>query len=225
MGPTGKVFTVEIFPTETCSCLIPHAACSHVLAVKTALRMDTGKKSLASTSVGLVRTKAIGKAKSGRKQPRPGDIKVVESSYPEPIPEMDEPVSENQEELVDIAIASKNEHVPEQVQENDEQENKEIRKSIESDIKQKGTSLSNDAIARIKGEVDNGWLDDSVIDCAQYMLHKQFPFLDGLQSCCYAEKPCFKPVVDSFIQILNTHPKDGGSSLGYRGYTFPYLGM
>ena len=39
---------------------------------------------------------------------------------------IDEPVSENQEELVDIAIASENEHVPEQVQENDEQENKEI---------------------------------------------------------------------------------------------------
>ena len=34
------------------------------------------------------------------------------------------------------------------------------------------------------------------------MLHKQFCFLDGLQSC-------FKPVDDSFIQILNTHPKDG----------------
>ena len=29
-------------------------------------------------------------------------------SYPEQIPEMDEPVSENQEELVDIAIASEN---------------------------------------------------------------------------------------------------------------------
>ena len=102
---------------------------------------------MASTNFGLVRTKARGKAKSGRKQPRSGDIKVVESSYPEPIPEMDEPVSDNQEELVDIAIASENEHVPDQVQENDEQENKEIRKSIESDIKQKGISLSNDAIA------------------------------------------------------------------------------
>ena len=90
------------YGTETCSCLIPHAACSQVLAVKTALRMDTGKKSLASTNVGLLRTKARGKAKSGRKQPRPGDIKVV---IPEPIPEMDE--RENEEELVDIAIASK----------------------------------------------------------------------------------------------------------------------
>ena len=87
-GAYRKVFTVEIFPTETCSCLIHHAACSHVLAVKTALRirMDIGKMSLASTNVGLERTKARGKAKSGRKQPRPSDIKVVESSNSEPIP-------------------------------------------------------------------------------------------------------------------------------------------
>ena len=42
------------------------------------------------------------------------------------------------------------------------------------------------------------------------MIHKQFPTLDGLQSCCYAEKPCFRPTTDTFIQILNTHPKDGG---------------
>ena len=102
------------YGTETCSCLIPHAACSHVLAVKTVLRMDTGKKSLASTNVGLLGTKARGKANSGRKQPRSGDIKVV---IPKPILEMDEP--ENEEELVDIAIASENEHVPEQVQTSD----------------------------------------------------------------------------------------------------------
>ena len=36
------------------------------------------------------------------------------------------------------------------------------------------------------------------------------PTLDGLQSCCYAEKPCFRPTTDTFIQILNTHPMDGG---------------
>ena len=29
LGPTGKVYTVEIFPVEKCSCLIPRAACSH----------------------------------------------------------------------------------------------------------------------------------------------------------------------------------------------------
>ena len=42
------------------------------------------------------------------------------------------------------------------------------------------------------------------------MIHKQFPTINGLQSCCYAEKPCFQPTTDNFIQILNTHPKDGG---------------
>ena len=52
--------------------------------------------------------------------------------------------------------------------------------------------------------------DDSVIDCAQNLIHSQFPNIDGLQSCCYAQKPCFRPTTDTFIQILNTHPKGGG---------------
>ena len=33
-------------------------------------------KAFATTNKGLVRTNAIGKTKSGRKQPRPGDIKI-----------------------------------------------------------------------------------------------------------------------------------------------------
>ena len=59
-------------------------------------------------------------------------------------------------------------------------------------------------------DIDNGWLDDIVIDCAQNLIHSQFPNKDGLQSCCYAQKPCFRPTTDTFIQILNTHPKGGG---------------
>ena len=66
---------------------------------------------------------------------------------------------------------------------------KDIRKSIEHNIKRIGTNLSEDAIGRIKGEIDNGWLDDSVIDCVQSLLHSQFPTIDGLQSCCYAQNP------------------------------------
>ena len=49
-----------------------------------------------------------------------------------------------------------------------------------------------------------------MIDCAQNLIHSQFPNIDGLQSCCYAQKPCFRPTTDTFIQILNTHPKGGG---------------
>ena len=50
---------------------------------------------------------------------------------------------------------------------------KEVRKSIESNIKQIGTNLSADAIGRIKGDIDNGWLDESVIDCAQNLNSKR----------------------------------------------------
>ena len=46
--------------------------------MKTALRMNDSSKAFATTNIGLVRTNARGKAKSGRKQPRPGDIKISE---------------------------------------------------------------------------------------------------------------------------------------------------
>ena len=40
----------------------------------------------------------------------------------------------------------------------------------------------NKTVGRIIGEIDNGWPDDSGIDCAQYtgILRKQFPRTDGL---------------------------------------------
>ena len=153
------MYTVEIFPVEKCSCLIPHAACSHVLAVKTALRMNDSSKAFATTNIGLVRTKARGKAKSGRKQPRPGDIKISERD--------DEPV---------ITIQPTTDQDVEDTTESDSEAIvKEVRKSIESNIKQIGTNLSADAIGRIKGDIDNGWLDDSVIDCARNLIHSQFP--------------------------------------------------
>ena len=102
LGPTGKVYTVEIFPVEKCSCLIPHAACSHVPAVKTALRMNDSSKAFATTNIGLVRTKARGKAKLGRKQPRPGDIKISDRDD-EPVitiePATDQDVEDTTEDL------------------------------------------------------------------------------------------------------------------------------
>ena len=157
------MYTVEVFPVEKCSCLIPHAACSHVLAVKTALRMNDSFKAFATTNIGLVRTKARGKAKSGRKQPRPGDIKISERD--------DEPV---------ITIQPTTDQDVEDTTESDSEAIvKEVQKSIESNVKQIGTNLSADAIGRIKGDIDSGWLDDSVIDCAQNLIHSQFPNIDG----------------------------------------------
>ena len=44
-------------------------------------------------------------------------------------------------------------------------------------------------------------------------IHKQFLTIDGLQSCCYAKKPCFRPTTGTFIQILNTDPKNEGPHL------------
>ena len=41
-----------------------------------------------------------------------------------------------------------------------------------------------------------------MIDCAQNLIHSQFPNIDGLQSCCYAQKPWFRSTTDTFIQIF-----------------------
>ena len=73
-----------------------------------------------------------------------------------------------------------------------------------------GIEITEESYGRIDGTVDNGWLDDSVIDAAQTILKNQFPNIDGFQSCVLAETPCFRPVADNFAQIVNTHPKTGG---------------
>ena len=47
--------------------------------------------------------------------------------------------------------------------------------------------------------------------------------MGGLQSCTYAEKPCFRPVSDYFVQIVNTHPKtDGANWVTFATFEKPY---
>ena len=70
--------------------------------------------------------------------------------------------------------------------------------------------LTDESFGRVDGHVDHGWLDDTTIDAAHVILKSQFPLLEGFQPCVYAATPCFKPVVDNFIQIVNTHPQSGG---------------
>ena len=47
--------------------------------------MNDSSKAFAITNIGVVRTKARGKAKAGRKQPRPGDIKFSDREENEPV--------------------------------------------------------------------------------------------------------------------------------------------
>ena len=56
----------------------------------------------------------------------------------------------------------------------------------------------------------NGWLSDTIIDATQAVLRQQFPHDEGMQSVLYAAKPEFQPVSERFVQIINTHPDDGG---------------
>ena len=47
--------------------------------------MNDSSKVFATTNIGQVRTKARGKAKSDRKQPCPGDIKISDRDVNEPV--------------------------------------------------------------------------------------------------------------------------------------------
>ena len=60
------------------------------------------------------------------------------------------------------------------------------------------------------GSFDNGWLSDTIIDATQAVLRLQFSHDEGLQSVLYAGKPEFQPVFGRFVQIINTHPNEGG---------------
>ena len=63
---------------------------------------------------------------------------------------------------------------------------------------------------RLKGSLDNGWLNDTIMDASQSVLRQHFPNVQGMQSVLYAAKPEFQPVSGSFVQLVNTHPNDGG---------------
>ena len=71
-------------------------------------------------------------------------------------------------------------------------------------------NLSQEEKRRIEGSFDNGWLSDTIIDATQAVLRQQFPYDEGMQSVLYAAKPEFQPVSARFVQIINTHPNDGG---------------
>ena len=71
-------------------------------------------------------------------------------------------------------------------------------------------NLTKDDQRRLKGSLDNGWLNDTIMDASQSVLRQHFPNVQGMQSVLYAAKPEFQPVSGSFVQLVNTHPNDGG---------------
>ena len=71
-------------------------------------------------------------------------------------------------------------------------------------------NISQEETRRIDGSFDNGWLNDTIMDASQAVLRQQFPHEQGMQSVLYATKPYFQPVSGRIVQLMNTHPNDGG---------------
>ena len=263
-GATGNFFTVQLFPQEKCSCLLPHTECCHIVSVKMALRMrQSPSVTTKSVNLTVLRKKARGSKKPGRKQPRPGDVdyqlpddceEKTRDQPPFRSPIRDQPIRDRSpiRESVRESVRypsqvrespirtepirdrspireSVRESVryPSQVRESPIRTEDDVRDisvedvreddvrdisvdDVRDSVERAGIDFSQESWGRIDGTVDNGWLDDTVIDAAQQVLARQFPTMDGLQSCTYAEKPCFRPVTDYFVQIVNTHPRTGG---------------
>ena len=73
-----SVYTVKLFPTESCTCPLKKN-CVHILGVKLGQRMEIHEDELAiQKNIAVVRknTRAT-KQKPGRKRPRPGDVSPV----------------------------------------------------------------------------------------------------------------------------------------------------
>ena len=60
-------------------------------------------------------------------------------------------------------------------------------------------------------ESPNEWLNDRIIDAAQHLIKQKAPRIAGLQTCLNASKLTFRPVKDSFIQVINRNPEAGGN--------------
>lgn len=207
LGATGQSFVSKLFPKETCTCALKHGKCSHVLAVKMALRMDTTSHEVVQDLDDITKTRkeVRGKKKPGRKQPRPGDT--------DPEPESSNiktPLKRVRLDHEQIQMESPNL--------TERQEEQSMRRSIDAVnedlwlVNSDGIhlNLTNDDRLRLKGSLDNGWLNDIIIDASQSVLRQQFPHEQGMQSVLYAAKPEFQPASGPFVQIVNTHPNDGG---------------
>ena len=70
------------------------------------------------------------------------------------------------------------------------------------------TSICGIILTQLHKEVlksPNQWLDDDIINSAQYLLKKQNPSIDGFQSTILSFKFQMEPKRTPFIQILNIH--------------------
>ena len=135
---------------------------------------------------------------SGRKQLRPGDTCIDE-----PAIEIPEKKCCTEDEIGSPRLSS---------------EENTMRQSLDAvndaiwllSVDRISLNLSQEEIRRIDGSFDNGWLSDTIIVSTQAILRQQFPHDKGMQSVIYAAKPKFQPVSGRIVQIINTHPNDGG---------------
>ena len=198
IGATGQSFVAKLYPKETCTCAVKSAKCCHVLAVKLALRMTVEDDDSYGQDSDITKPRKFirGKKKPGRKQPRPGDVD-------EPAIEIPEKKCCTEDEIGGPSLSS---------------EENTMRQSIDAvndaiwlfSVDGISLNLSQEEKRRIEGSFDNGWLSDTIIDATQAVLRQQFPYDEGMQSVLYAAKPEFQPVSGRFVQIINTHPNDGG---------------
>ena len=157
-----------------------------------ALRMDTTSHEVVQDLYNITKTRKElrGKKKPGRKQPRPGDVDAIEPDSDEVVKTPIKRVRLDEEQIqIDTPVHKPEEHG--------------MRRSIDAVtddlwlIKVDGVhlNLTKDDQRRLKGSLDNGWLNDTIMDATQSVLH--FPNVQGMQSVLYAAKPEFQPVSGS----------------------------
>jgi len=220
---SGKnLYNVEIFPKQKCSCQAT-SDCAHILAVLLGLNYPESDLKPQKTSINLtvLRKNARGKHKPGRKRPRVGDVDIE--------PPSDSEIAQKRKKNCPISPESTLSISPESTPRPANTPQHEVSSTSLLGDEQVDTyaetvwlpsnhiyhvDLKKKDKAIIEGTMENGWLDDIIIDAAMCHVGYQFNHIKGLQSCVLASCNKFRkqgPEDGPVLQIVNTDLDGKGS--------------
>ena len=179
--------------------------CYHKIAVKKSLGLEVETRRKINLTELKRKRKPKGEGKSGRKRPRANDYEVI--------PANPDKVNEKQREYKRVDEAQKDDSVLSKTLEPGEDED--IAGNERPDgplwLKISGIELRLEEKEILQHRTD--WLNDKIMDAAQILMRRQFPYISGFDTVLKAANLSYDPCpTRPFIQIVNRTSRSGTGS-------------
>ena len=206
MGFSDVPRVVRLYPTEYCSCGVK-TTCYHKIAVKKSIGLAIETRRKINLTELKRKRKSKGEGKSGRKRPRANDYDVIpadpgkQSEEPEPEPEGDQPEGDEHISITDVTLEPGNEG---QIASCHRLDGPVWKKIGDMQLRQEEKEILSH-----RGD----WLNDRIMDAAQILLRRQFPYISGLDTVLKAQNLSYDCHPNNpFIQIVNRTAMKGEGS-------------